>query len=333
MSTDLEFPVATGLLSDPAPAEAQPIRAGIVVGTSPYGPDDERGALNKMTPVSMATIMARADASVVYDLSIDYFVGMPSFQAAGDPSYQIFMSHTPMGTAVDNLNGVGAAGNRHVCYSGDVIFMYTHTGTHIDSLNHFGVDGHIYNNFSADEHLGSRHWNKGGAETIPPIVARGVLLDIAALKGVECLPPSYAITVEDCQESLRRSGLELTDGDVAMVRTGRMRYWPDGSKVLGDPPGLSLEAARWITAQGILAIAADQECVEVGPSEHEDNWLPGHCHFLAEAGVPMIELVNLEELARDNVTEFCLIAAPIRLRGASGAPLRPLAMPLRGSAA
>jgi kynurenine formamidase len=304
-------------------------RADIQVATSPYGPDDELGALNKMTGAAQASILARADGSRVYDLSIDYFVGMPSFQAAGDPAYQIFMSHTPGGTAVDNLNGVGDDVNRRVCYSGDVIFMYTHTGTHIDALNHFGVDGKIYNGFTPEENLGSRHWTRGGAETIPPIVARGVLLDIAGLKGVECLPPSYAITVEDCQQALERSGLTLEEGDVAMVRTGRMAYWPDGSKVLGNPPGLSLEAARWITSQGIVAIAADQECVEVGPSQHEDNWLPGHCHFLAEAGVPMIELANLEELARDGVSEFCLIAAPIRLKGATGAPLRPLAMALR----
>ncbi|MGV0743949.1 cyclase family protein [Mycolicibacterium sp. XJ870] len=305
-------------------------RADIQVARSPYGPDDERGALNLLTPERAAAILARADASTVYDLSIDYFVGMPSFQAAGDPSYQIYMSHTPAGTAVDNLNGVGAEVNRHVCYSGDVIFMYTHTGTHIDALNHFGVDNEIYNGFSADEHLGSRHWMKGGAETIPPIITRGVLIDVAGLKGVDCLPDSYAITIEDLQDALERAGLTLQDGDVAFVRTGRMRYWPEGSKVLGDPPGLGLEAARWITAQNISAIASDQECVEVGPSEHEDNWLPGHCHFLAEAGVPMIELVNLEELARDGVDEFCLVAAPIRLRGASGAPLRPIAMPLRG---
>jgi len=303
--------------------------AGIRVGTSPYGPEDERGALNLMSPLSQAAALARADASVVYDLSIDYFVGMPSFQAAGDPSYQIFMSHTPGGTAVDNLNGVGSQVNRHVCYSGDVVFMYTHTGTHIDALNHFGVDGKIYNGFTPEEHLGSRHWTKGGAETIPPIVARGVLLDIAGLKGVECLPPSYAITVEDCRDALERAGLEIQTGDVVLVRTGRMQYWPDGSKVLGDPPGLGLEAGRWLTDQGIIAIGADQECVEVGPSEHDDNWLPGHCHFLAEAGVPMIELLDLEALARDGVHEFCLIAAPIRLRGASGAPLRPLAIPLR----
>lgn len=307
-----------------------PKRAGIEVATSPYGPDDERGALNKLTSASQAAILARADASTVYDLSIDYFVGMPSFQAAGDPSYQIYMSHTPGGTAVDNLNGVGGQVNRHVCYSGDVIFMYTHTGTHIDSLNHFGVDGKIYNGFTADEHLGSRHWTRNGAETIPPIVARGVLLDVATTRGVDCLPDSYAITVADLQDALQRTGLTLGEGDVAFVRTGRMRYWPDGDKVLGNPPGLGLDAARWITDQGISVVASDQECVEVGPSEHEDNWLPGHCHFLAEAGVPMIELCNLEELVRDGVDEFCLIAAPIRLRGASGAPLRPLAMPLRG---
>lgn len=310
-------------------AETLGKRADIQVAQSPYGPDDERGALNLLTPQRAAAILARADAGTVYDLSIDYFVGMPSFQAAGDPSYQIYMSHTPGGTAVDNLNGQGEQINRHVCYSGDVIFMYTHTGTHIDALNHFGVDGKIYNGFTAEEHLGSRHWMRGGAETIPPIITRGVLIDVAGSKNVDCLPDSYAITVEDLQDALSHSGLTLEEGDVAFVRTGRMRYWPEGTKVLGNPPGLGLEAARWITAQSISAIASDQECVEVGPSEHEDNWLPGHCHFLAEAGVPMIELVNLEELARDGVHEFCLVAAPIRLRGASGAPLRPLAIPLR----
>ena len=323
MTAPADAASATGLV------EGSPNLANIKIGTSPYGADDQIGALNKLTPAIQAAILARLDGSAPYDLSIDYFVGMPSFQAAGDPAYQIFMSHSPQGTVVDNLNGAGEAVNRHVCYSGDVIFMYTHTGTHIDALNHFGVEGKIYNNFTAEDNLGSRHWMKAGAEAIPPIIARGVLLDIAALKGVECLPPSYAITIEDCQDELKRTGMQLQDGDVAMVRTGRMGYWPDGSKVLGDPPCMSLEAARWITAQGISAIAADQECVEVGPSQHEDNWLPGHCHFLAEAGVPMIELVNLEELARDNVHEFCLMAAPIRLRGASGSPLRPLAFKLR----
>lgn len=304
-------------------------KADAKVGRSPWGPDDELGALNLLSTAVRADVLQRADSSRVYDLSVDYFVGMPSFQGAGDPSYQIFMSHTPQGTLVDNLNGAGADVNRHVCYSGDVVFMYTHTGTHIDALNHFGVDGEIYNGYKTDDHLGSRAWTKGGAETIPPIITRGVLLDIAGLKNVDCLPDSYAITVADIKLALERANITLQTGDVPLIRTGRMRFWPDGTKTLGNPPGLSLDAARWLTDQDISAIGADQECVEVGPSQHEDNWLPGHTHFLAEAGVPMVELLNLEDLAADGVSEFCLIAAPIRLRGASGAPMRPLAMALR----
>lgn len=303
-------------------------RADIKVSASPYGPDDQLGALNTITTELQTQILGRASGAKVYDLSVDYFVGMPSFQAAGDPAYQIFMSHTPDGTVVDDLNGAGPDVNARVCYSGDVIFMYTHTGTHIDSFNHFGIDGETYNHVSAKDNLGSRSWVRNGAEQIPPIISRGVLLDIAGLKGVECLPPSYAITVDDCREALDAAGLGLEAGDVALIRTGRMAYWPDGAKVLGNPPGTSLDAARWLTDQGIAVIGSDQECVEVGPSEHEDNWLPGHCHYLAEAGVPMIELLNLEELARDRVEQFCFIGAPIRLRGASGAPIRPIALPL-----
>lgn len=304
------------------------MKAGIVAASSPYGPEDELGALNALAATGQIKTLGRVDTSRVYDLSIDYFVGMPSFQAAGDPSYQIFMSHTPDGTIVDNLNGIGESVNRHVCYSGDVVFMYTHTGTHIDALNHFGVDGKIYNGFTAKDHLGSRNWTKGGVDVIPPIIARTVLLDVAKLKGVSCLDDSYAITIEDIEAELRRTGLTINKGDAVFIRTGRMAFWPDGSKTLGDPPGLSLDAARWLTNQGISVIGADQECVEVGPSQHEDNWLPGHCHFLVEAGVPMIELLNLEELSADEVNEFCVIAAPIRLRGATGAPIRPLALKL-----
>jgi kynurenine formamidase len=310
-------------------ASASTKRADIQVATSPWGPDDQRGALNRMTPESQAAVLARADGARVYDLSVDFFVGMPSFQAAGDPSYQMFMSHTPDGTVVDNLNGVGDNINKHVCYSGDVVFFYTHTGTHIDAFCHFGVNGMTYNNAKVEENLGSRHWYRNGAEQIPPVIARAVLLDIAGLHEVECLPDSYGITQEDCESALERQGVALGAGDVALVRTGRMAYWPDGSRVMGNPPGMNLEGARWITSQGIIAIGADQECVEVAPSEHADNWLPGHCHFLAEAGCAMMELLHLEDLARDRVYESCFIAAPLRLRGATGSPLRPLAMPLK----
>jgi len=299
------------------------------VGRSPWGPEDQKGQLNRIDPKSREAIMARIDGRHVYDLSVDYFIGMPSFQAAGDPAYQMWMTHTPRGTIVDNLNGQGARNNMCCGYSGDVILMYTHTGTHIDSLNHFGYGREIYNGFDADEHLGSRGWQKNGSEQIVPIIARGVLLDIAAARGDECLPPSYGITIEDCQAAAKRQNVTIREGDVVLLRTGRMRYWPDGSKVFGDSPGITLDAAKWLTSQNIVVLGADNEAVEHTPSRHDDNWLPVHNHLLTEAGVPQIECLNLEELSRDKVYEFAFIGAPIRLRGATGSPLRPLAFPLR----
>lgn len=212
-------------------------QAGVKVATSPWGPDDQRGALNRMTPQTQAQVLARADGSRIYDLSVDFFVGMPSFQAAGDPAYQMFMSHTPNGTVIDNLNGAGEKVNKHVCYSGDVVLFYTHTGTHVDAFCHFGVNGMTYNNAAVDENIGSRHWYRNGAEQIPPIFARGVLLDIATLHQVECLPDSYGITQLDCERALDKQGVTLGEGDVALVRTGRMKFWPDGSRVMGNPPG------------------------------------------------------------------------------------------------
>ncbi|MDI2099371.1 cyclase family protein [Ruicaihuangia caeni] len=304
---------------------------GIRTGKAPkseWGPDDEHGATNRITPESRASIMARIDGHRVYDLSVDYFVGMPSFQAAGDPAYQIWMSHTPRGTVVDNLNGVGDQINRACGYSGDVILMYTHTGTHIDALNHFAYGRETYNGFDADAHLGSRSWERAGSEQILPLIARGILIDIAAHKGVEVLAPSYGITAEDLEECLAAQGTVIRPGDIVLVRTGRMQYWPDGSRVFGDSPGLTVEAAAWITDHKVVAVGADNEAVERTPSFDDENWLPGHCHFLIDHGVPQMECVFLEDLSRDKVYEFAFIGAPIRLRGATGSPIRPLAFPL-----
>jgi len=296
---------------------------------SEWGPEDEHGSTNRMTPESRAKIMSQIDGRAFYDLSVDYFVGMPSFQAAGDPAYQIFMSHTPRGTVVDDLNGMGDHVNRSCGYSGDVIMMYTHTGTHIDALNHFGKGNKTYNGFDADEHLGSRNWTKAGSEQILPLIARGVLIDVAGFKQVECLPPSYGITPQDLRDTLEWQQTSIQEGDIVLIRTGRMQYWPDGSQVFGDSPGLTVEAARWVTEHKVVAVGADNEAVEHTPSTDPENWLPGHSHFLIDNGVPQMECLDLEALAADSVYEFGFIGAPIRLRGATGSPIRPLAFPLK----
>lgn len=311
----------------PAP---EPLAAP-TVGRSPWGPDDQLGALNRMTDASRAAVLARLAGGTVYDLGVEYFVGMPSWHVLGDPRYQYWLTHTPRGTAVDDPAGVGARQNELVAYTGDAVSFYTHMGTHIDALNHFGLGGAIYNGFRADEHLGDRGWRKSGAETIPPIVARGVLLDVAALHGLETLPASYGITVEDLKGALERQRIELQPGDVVLIRGGRMRLWPDDAGYVHDQPGLTLPAARWLAEEReVLAIGGDNLSLEHFPvDDGSPTWVPVHTYLLAQAGVPIIEVLDLEALARDRVYEFAFIGSSLKLRGASGAPFRPLALPLR----
>jgi kynurenine formamidase len=300
------------------------------VGTSPWGPDDEIGRLNLMTEASRGEILARIDGGRFYDLSVEYFIGMPSWQAAGDPHYRIWMTHTPHGTVVDDPLGTGTEMNRHVSYTGAAVSMYTHMGTHIDGLAHFGLNGEIWNGFSAQEHLGDRGWRVAGVEKMPPIVARGVLLDVAAAKGVAMLPDGYRITRADLEASLLRQHLDLRLGDVVLIRTGRMRVFDDASAYMDNPPGLGLAAARFLVEEsGTMIIGADNLSLEAFPSELASDYVPLHTYLLAEQGAPIIELAWLEDLARDEVYEFAFIAAPLKLRGADAAPLRPVAIPLR----
>jgi kynurenine formamidase len=300
------------------------------VGSSPWGTADELGRLNLITDESRAAILSRVTGGAVYDLSVEYFIGMPSWQAAGDPHYQIWLTHTPNGTVVDDPLGVGAAQNQHVSYTGAAFSMYTHTGTHIDALNHFGLDGRIWNGFHAAEHVGDRGWRVTGAETIPPIVARGVLIDVAAAKELEMLPDGYRVTRADLEQALERQRTVLREGDVVLVRTGRMQQYRDAAAYMRNPPGLGLDAARFLVEDGGAAIVgADNLSFEAFPAEVDTNYVPVHTYLLAEQGAPIMELVYLEELARDAVYEFAFIGGSLKLRGADAAPIRPIALPVR----
>lgn len=283
-----------------------------------------------ITPASRAAVLARADGSAAYDLSVDYFIGMPSWQAAGDPHYQMWMTHTPQGTIVDDPLQVGAEMNRRVSYTGAAVSMYTHMGTHIDALNHFGLNGRIWNGFSAAEHLGDRGWKVAGAEKLPPIVARGVLIDVAAAKGLDMLPPGYRITRADLVEALARQQVALQPGDVVLIRTGRMRVFRNAAAYMMNPPGIGMEASRFLAEEsGAMIIGADNLSLEAFPSERDDDYVAVHTYLLAQQGVPILELVYLEELSRDRVYEFAFIGGSLKLRGADAAPIRPIALPLR----
>lgn len=322
--------IATSLLWAFALTQAVSTQAGQrAVGTSPWGAADEIGRLNLITEQSRRAIMSRIAGGRAYDLSVEYYIGMPSWQAAGDPHYRLWMTHTPHGTVVDDPLNVGVSMNEHVSYTGAAISMYTHMGTHIDALVHFGLDGKVWNNFSAREHLGDRGWQVAGAENIPPLVARGVLLDVAAAKGLAMLPENYRITRDDLRATLASQNISLEKGDIVLIRTGRMALYNDASAYMANPPGLGLSAARFLVEEnGAMIVGADNLSFEAFPSELESDYVPVHTYLLAEQGAPIIELIYLEELAQDRIYEFAFVGGSLKLRGADAAPIRPIAFAL-----
>jgi kynurenine formamidase len=303
---------------------------GVKVSKSPWGPDDEIGRLNWVTAESQKAILEALDGSKVFDLSVDYFIGMPSWAAAGDPKFDMWMTHTPQGSINDNLSGAGPEVHEKYSYCGDSIALYTHCGTHMDTLNHLGFFGCFWNGWTAEKHLGSRSWTVGGTNKYPNIIARGVLLDVAGLHGVDCLPDGYAITPDDLKNAAREQGVDIPTKSVVLVRTGRMTKWPDFDGYLANPPGIGLPAAKYLCEEaGAMCIAGDSIALEVLPSEEPDVFLPVHAYMFATAGAQIIEVVNMDELAAEKQYEFAFLGFPLKLRGATGAPMPSYAVPLR----
>lgn len=302
-----------------------PVGWAAEVAKSPYGADDEIGVLNTLTAAHSLAVLQRLASGKVYDLSVDYFVGMPGLAdlGMGDPPYHMWMTHTPSGVRVEKLSPAGAP--QDIALYDDAVLMSTHSGTHIDSLNHLGYGDKIFNGYEASQYLGNKGWTKAGADKIPPIITRGILIDVAAEKGMAMLPDSYEITSADLQRALTKQGTTLQQGDVVLIRTGRMTVWPDPKKFVPNEPGITRESAAWLIDQGAILLGADNMGVEKFPLGKESV----HTYVFAERGVCLLELVWLEDLAKDKVYEFAFIAAPIKLRGATGSPTRPLALPLR----
>jgi len=300
-------------------------RDGLQVSRSPWGPDDYLGRLNWMTDESRAAALAEADGSRVFDLSVTYQMGMPCWVEAHDPKYDIWMTHTPEGTRRDRLSGAAPGVHDRYSYAWPAITMYSHAGTHMCSLLHFGFHGMFWNGFNQADHMGSRNWMTGGV--IPPIVASAVLLDVAGHHGVECLPDSYPITADDLRRTAEQQGTPISIGDTVLIRTGRMSRWPDPGQFLQRPPGLGLEAARYLCEDiGVMCVGIDVGG-EALPSPIPGSFLPVHCYMFATAGTPMIENMVLEELAAARQYRLVLTVAPMKLAGSTGLPARPIAFP------
>lgn len=259
----------------------------------------------------------------VFDLGRPLFVGMP--QSPNHPQYwhALPRRHGDMVRA----DG-GSAAN-------DMIVMGTHVGTHIDAFSHVSQDGHLYGGADAYAASTGGRFAELGAHTIPPVVRRGVLLDVpAALGSPEGCPPGYEITPDDLETTLKHQDVTVRAGDVVLIRSGWGRHFddPDRSVFIGAEsgvPGVGEAGAHWLAERGVFAAGADTiafECLRPGAGH---SLLPAHRVLLVETGVYIMETLDLEELAARNVHEFVFIASPLKFYGATGSPIRPLAVVTR----
>jgi len=261
----------------------------------------------------MSSLLELLAAAKVYDLAQPYFTGMPHY-----PTHPPFL----FGLTKQHGDAVGPAGNSAAA---DAIAMGSHVGTHIDALCHFSCGGKLHGGGDVAQlqsYVGGLRQHS--VDTITPILRRGVLLDIAAALGGEPLTVDFEVKPEHLDAAVSAQGVEIRAGDVVLLRTGWARYFEDARRYVHDAhgPGPSLAGAQWLSVRGIFAAGADTVAFEKVPAPA----MPAHVHLLVDSGIHIIECLNLDELAADGVREFVFIGAPLKLRGATGAPIRPLAL-------
>jgi kynurenine formamidase len=277
--------------------------------------EDVRGAL------------ALAAQGRIYDLDCERFPGMPLFP--GHPPFQVMSYRTPRG--LDNQGDQTWIADNDVNFhwQSEMVMGTVHSGTHIDALSHISCgDGPgWFGGGCADRDLGDFGPLRDDATEIPPIISRGVLIDIPSFRGVDALAAHQSVGADECSEACKQQGVEIRPGDVALIRTGYLSGWPDREFIAAhEQAGIDRDAALWLAEQGVVAVAGDTESLEVLPSTVPGNPHPVHIALLVERGIFILEMVNCEELARDRVHEFCFMCLPLSIRGATGSMVRPIAI-------
>lgn len=208
-----------------------------------------------------------------------------------------------------------------------LVTMAEHSGTHIDALCHQARDMEMYGGIRVDASIQTpRGFTELGVESIPPILRRGVLLDVSTQRGGERLPSGYLVTGDDLQEAAVRQGTEIRPGDCILVRTGWDRVFPDAEAYLAAA-GIGAEGARWLAARQPFLCGADNVAFDDPNSvDPELGSLPSHTVLIVEAGIYIVENLNLEPLAAAGCFEFLFVCLPLKMRGVTGSPVRPLAL-------
>lgn len=268
--------------------------------------------------MSTESLLASLDEGVrIYDLGRPMSVGMA--QSPNHPEFRMALvrRHGDMVRA----DGASAAS--------ELIITGGHVGTHIDAFAHVSQEGRLLGGLDAAETQAGGRFTKLGVETIAPMVCRGWLLDVPGALGVDACEPGYEITPADLRATVEAERLQLTPGGVVLVRSGWGQRFEDKTAYVGHDsgvPGPGEAAAEWLAAQAPRAVGADSIAFEHLAPGAGHALLPAHRVLLVEQGVHIIEALALEELAAAGIHEFLFVLSPLALVGATGSPVRPLAV-------
>jgi kynurenine formamidase len=260
--------------------------------------------------------------ATVHDLGRPLQIGMPQ-----SPNHPPFWHSLPRRHGDTVRADGGSAAN-------DIVVLGCHVGTHIDAVAHVSHDGRLHGDLDAmAEQVGGR-FLRGGIHQVAPMVCRGLLLDVPATLGLDACAPAYEITPEDLDATVERQGTVPADGDVLLVRSGWAQRWTEREAYIGAQtgvPGVGEPGARWLAGRNPRAAGADTIAFERLPPGAGHALLPAHRVLLVESGINIIETMNLEGLAAAGAYEFLFVLSPLPIVGATGSPVRPLAVTLEPS--
>lgn len=274
-----------------------------------WGPDDERGTANYITPQVTAQAARLVQRGRTYPLAIQLKAKAPIFPGR-HKNWHVATYH--------NLSGPGRGGSE------DILMMHTHGTTHVDALCHVFRDGKLYNGYPATDAIDATGTRKNAISNVGGLVTRGLLVDIAGARGVESLEPHHVIGVDEIEAALAERDLRVRSGDVLLFRTGWLNVWAhDAERFDAQQPGIGAEVAHWAGRHEIVAMGADNSAVEAYPTEDR---LAVHVEFIRNQGGYLIELLDLEQLAAEGVREFMFVLAPLNIARGMGSPVTPLAV-------
>ena len=280
-----------------------------------WGAEDERGALNHIGPEQIRRAAALVTSGEVFSLAQSLSARTPV------PAHRAGVQHFMGRDGGDYAAGARTPGGFQ--FAEDTVVLPLHIGTHIDALCHAWYDGKLFNGFSQDGTRSTTGAVHCGIDKFGPIVSRGILLDIAALRGAP-LADGVAVTRADLEQAAEAAAIQPEKGDVVLIRTG----WQErqGKVVSFDAePGLNLEAALWLALREVAVIGADNFAVEQMPFP-AGSVFPVHQRLIRDFGIPLLEGLVLQPLATSGRAEFLFAASPLPVVGGTGSPLSPMAI-------